>query len=61
MGEVTRIDLIRVHDAVCNHVQAKERPRVSEAVSQLLLGVRDAATDHVAKRYRWWWAASPSL
>ena len=33
------VDPIRVHDAVCDQVQVKERAKVSEAVSQLLLGV----------------------
>ena len=41
--------MIRVHKAVCDQVQAKERYRVSEAVSQLLLGVCDAAGDHAAE------------
>ena len=36
LGEELDMDLFRVHNAVCDQVQAKERSRVSEAVSQLL-------------------------
>ena len=39
------MDLVQVHDAVCDHVQAKERSRVSQAVSHLLRGVCDAVGD----------------
>ena len=49
LGEEVGVDLIRVHDAICGQVQAKEMPRVSEAVSQLLPGVHDAVGDHTAQ------------
>ena len=45
LGEELDMDLVRVHNVVCDQVQAKERSKVSEAVSQLLLGVCDAAGD----------------
>ena len=45
LGEELDIDLVRVHNAVCDQVPAKERSRVSEAVSQLLLRFCDAAGD----------------
>ena len=34
---------MHVHDKLCDHVHAKERARMSEAVSQLVLGICDAA------------------
>ena len=49
IGEAVGIDPVRVHDAVCDQVQAKERLRVSEAVRQLLLGVRHTTHDHAAE------------
>ena len=39
------MDLVRVHDEVCDQVHGKERTRMSEAVSQLILGICDAAGD----------------
>ena len=49
LGEELDMDLIQVHDAICGQVHVRERPRVSEAVSQLLLGVCDAAGDCAAE------------
>ena len=49
LGEAVGIDLVEVHEAVGVQVRAKERPLVSQVVSQLLLGVRDAAGDHIAE------------
>ena len=43
LGEELDMDLVKVHNAVRDQVQANERPRVSMVVSQLLLGVCDAA------------------
>ena len=43
------MDLIQVHNAICDHVHVRERPRVSGAVSQLMLGVCDAAGDCAAE------------
>ena len=46
LGEKLDVDMIRLHEAVCDLVQAKERYRPSKAVSQLLLRVCDAAGDY---------------
>ena len=43
LGGELDMDLVRVHDEVCDRVHAKERARMSEAVSQLKLGICDAA------------------
>ena len=37
------MDLMQVHDKVCGQVHAKERARMSKAVTQLILGISDAA------------------
>ena len=37
------MDQVRGHDKVCNQVLQKERARMSEAVSQLIWGICDAA------------------
>ena len=42
-GEELDIDLMHVHDKLCDQVHAKERARMSEAVSQLVSGICDAA------------------
>ena len=39
------MDLIKLHEVVCDQVHVRERSRVLEVVSQLLLGVCDAAGD----------------
>ena len=49
LGEEMDMDLIQVHNAICDHVHVRERPRVSGAVSQLMLGVCDAAGDCAAE------------
>ena len=43
LGRELDMDLMQVHDNVCGQVHAKERARMSEAVSQLILGISDAA------------------
>ena len=43
LGRELDMDLMQVHDKVCGQVHAKERARMSEAVSQLILGISDAA------------------
>ena len=43
LGGELDIDLMHVHDKLCDQVHAKERARMSEAVSQLVLGICDAA------------------
>ena len=52
LGDTLGIDLVRVHDAVCDQVRTKERPLVFEAVSLLLLGVRNMAGNHGAETVR---------
>ena len=37
------MDLVRVHDRVCDQVHEKERASMLEAVSQLILGICDVA------------------
>ena len=49
LGEELDMDLIQVHNAICDQVHVRERTRVSEAVSQLLLGVCDATGDCAAE------------
>ena len=44
-AEELDMDLIQLHDAICDQVHVRERPGVSEAVNQLLLGVCDAVGD----------------
>ena len=48
LGEELDLDLIQVNEAVGDQVHVRERSRVSEAVSRLLLGVGDAAGDCAA-------------
>ena len=43
LGREVDMDMMRVHDRVCGQVHAKERARMPEAVSQLILGICDAA------------------
>ena len=43
------MDPVRVHDKVCDQVHEKERARMSEAVSQLILGICDAARARAAE------------
>ena len=43
LGGQLDIDVMHVHDKLCDQVHAKKRARMSEAVSQLVLGICDAA------------------
>ena len=43
LGGELDIDLMHVHDKLCNQVHVKERAGMFEAVSQLVLGICDAA------------------
>ena len=49
LGEELDMDLVRVHDEVCEQVKEKERSRMSEAASQLLLGIYHVAGDCAAE------------
>ena len=43
------IDRTHVHDKLCDQVHAKVRGRISQAVSQLVLGICDAASSGTAE------------
>ena len=44
LGGELDIDMMHVHDKLCDQVHAKERAKMSQAVSQLVLGICDAAS-----------------
>ena len=45
MGDELDMDLVRVHDQVCDQVHEKERANMLEPVSHLMLGICNAARD----------------
>ena len=60
LGEKLDMDLVPVHDKVCNEVHGKERARMSESMSQPILRTAMQHVMEPLRPFQWLWAAYPS-